>query len=257
MISNQQYLKVAVEAAKKCGPLFSKYFGNAKDIQMKNNDPRNLVTEIDKAIEQQIRKTIVKKFPAHKIIGEEYSQDIVNKTDWVWIIDPIDGTTNYIQGIPLCCISIALWSHKGPQVGVIYNPILNQLFTAIAGKGAKLNNLTIKASKKNKLENAFGGVGWLKVKQGIKLFSIMANNSRKLRVLATSALQICLVASGNLDFYVTNDIKIWDFAAAIVIAKEAGAKITDWQGRRPDLNTISMVATNGKIHQQLLSKLRH
>jgi fructose-1,6-bisphosphatase/inositol monophosphatase family enzyme len=149
MTSQEQYLKIAVDAAKKAGTTFKKNFGKPKDVQMKNNDFRNLVTEVDKAIENQIRKTIVSKFPTHKIIGEEYSKDEVGKNDLVWIIDPIDGTTNYIQGLPFCCVSIALWDNKGPLVAALFNPILNQLFTASRGHGAKLNSRPIKVSKEN------------------------------------------------------------------------------------------------------------
>src|SRR5437868_2296487 len=105
---NEKYLQTAVLAAKNAGVTFKKNFGKAKDVQMKDHDFRNLVTEVDMEIETQIRKVVTKKYPSHKIIGEEYTQDVVGKDDLVWIIDPIDGTTNYIQGLPFCCISIAL-----------------------------------------------------------------------------------------------------------------------------------------------------
>jgi myo-inositol-1(or 4)-monophosphatase len=256
MTSQEQYLKVAVDAAKKAGVAFTKNFGKPKNVQMKNNDFHNLVTEVDQAIENQIRKTIIKKFPTHKIIGEEYSKDVVGKKDLVWIIDPIDGTTNYIQGLPLCCISIALWDNKGPLVAALYSPILNQLFTASRGKGAKLNSKPISVSKENRLPHALGGIGWMNAEQGIGLFSIMAKNCRKLRVLATSALQVCLVASGSFDFYVTDNVNIWDFAAAVLVLAEAGGKTTDIYGKPVNIKTHKIVATNGKLQSQILNKLK-
>jgi fructose-1,6-bisphosphatase/inositol monophosphatase family enzyme len=249
MNQNDIYLKVAVEAAKSNARLFLKNFGSSENVEMKDHDFRNLVTETDKQIETAIRKKITKKFPTHKIIGEEHAKDLVNKKDLVWIIDPIDGTTNYIQGLPMCCISIALWDNKGPLAGVVFNPILNQMFTAIRGQGAKLNSKIIHSSKENRLPHGLGGIGWINAEKGAGLFSVMAQNCRKLRVLASSAWQICLVGSGNYDFYVTGYAKIWDFAAAVLIAQEAGGKITDISGRAINLKTEN-------IHNQILKILK-
>ncbi len=255
-MNNQDYLKIAIQAAKACGPMFKKTFGNAPGVTSKNNDPANLVTETDKAIELKIRKMLNKNFPSHKIIGEEFSKDVVGKKDFVWAIDPIDGTTNYIHGLPFCCISIGLWDGQGPLVAALYNPLLKQLFTAIRGKGAWLNQKPIKTSNQKKLKDAFGALGWMNMDDGIKLFADIVKNSRRPRVLASSALQICLVASGNLDYYATTDVKIWDFAAAVLVLTEAGGQVSDLRGRRPGLKTEKIVASNGKIHSQLLKALR-
>ncbi len=256
MNNSEIYLKTAILSAKKAGPVFKKFFGKAADIQMKNNDFRDLVTEVDKKIETQIRKTLHKKFPTHKIIGEEFSKDEVGKNDLVWILDPIDGTTNYIQGIPFCCISIALWDNQGPLAAVLYNPVLNQMFSAARGQGAKLNSKPVTVSKENRLLHALGGVGWLKVEDGLKLFTLMADVCRKLRILASSAWQIGLVGGGNYDFQISYDINVWDYGAAILITTEAGGKATDWQGKPVTLTTRSVVASNGKIHSQLLKVLK-
>ena len=255
-MTNENYLKVAVAAAKTSGPLFVKYFGDARDIQMKNGDPANLVTEIDKAIENKIRKLISVNFPKHKIIGEEYTRDVVGPKDLVWIIDPIDGTTNYIHGLPLCCISIALWDARGPVAAVVYNPILKQLFSAARGRGAKLNSKPITVSKIKKLNHALGGIGWLKVEKGLGIFSIMAKACRKLRVFASGAMQICFVASGKYDFYATGHINICDFAAGVLIASEAGATVTDVRGKKITLETKTIITSNGNIHDELVNKLK-
>lgn len=257
MNTHEKYLRTAVLAAKKSGPIFKKYFGRATGIEMKNNDFRDLVTAIDKKIELRIRKAILKNFPTHKIIGEEFAKDDVLKNDLVWIIDPIDGTTNYIQGLPLACICIALWDKQGPLAAVVYNPVANQLFSALRGHGAFLNGKKIRASKEKNLKYALGGVGWLKVEKGIKLFNLMAKHCRKLRILASSAWQICLVGGANYDFQISYKIKIWDYAAAMLVAQEAGGLVTDWKGRPVTLKTRSIVASNGKVHPQIISLLKN
>lgn len=256
MNENEKYLKVAVAAAKQSGKIFQKYFGRPQSVKMKDRDPANLVTEIDKAIEAQIRKILLKNFPNHKIIGEELGRQKLKKTDLVWIIDPVDGTTNYIQGLPFCCISIALWDSQGPMVAAIYNPLLKKLFTATRGKGAKLNNKTIGISKEKNLGHAFGSIGLVNDAKGIPTFTLLAKNVRKLRTLATAALQMSFVASGNFDFFTTTSIKIWDFAAAALIVAEAGGTVTDMQGKPLTINTKNVLASNGKIHSQLLKLLK-
>jgi len=255
-MSNEQYLKVAIAAAKQSGITFQQFFGKPKSVRKKNGNPKDLVTEVDSRIETQIRKVLAKHFPKHKIIGEEFGAQTLGKNDLVWIIDPIDATTNYIQGIPFCCISIALWDSKGPLVGVVYSPVLKQLFTAVRGRGAWLNSRPIKVSGENKLNNALGGLGWFQAEAGIKLFSAMLRNCRKLRAFACAALQNCYVASGNFDFHITQDIKIWDFAAAILVITESGGKISDITGKKVSLKTTSLVASNGKIHNKLLKILK-
>lgn len=256
MANQQTFLNAAVAAARQSGKVFQKYFGRPTSVKNKNNDPRDLVTEVDRRIEKLIRMRLKKKFPGHKIIGEEFSKDAVGKTDMVWIIDPIDGTTNYIQGLPICCISLALWDKRGPLVAVLYNPILKQMYSAARNRGARLNGKIIRATKKKNLDGAFGGIGWLKVEKGLKLFNLIAKHCRKLRVLASSAWQIGLVGSGNYDFQISYDINVWDFGAGALIAQEAGGKITDWQGRPITLQTRSIVASNGKIHGQLIKILK-
>src|SRR5258708_1001606 len=140
-------LKTATLAAKKAGQLFKRNFGRPKQISIKGHNIRDSVTSIDVAIEKQLRSTLSKALPSAKIIGEELGSADVLKNDWVWIIDPIDGTNNFISGIQLCCISIALWHNSEPVVGIVYNPITEQLFSAAKGKGAFLNGKRISVSQ--------------------------------------------------------------------------------------------------------------
>ncbi len=255
MNSNQKYLNVALKAAKEAGPLFKKHFGNAGKVSIKNNDPRNLVTKIDLAIEKQIRKTILKNFPNAKIIGEEFGSSSLEKDDVVWIIDPIDGTTNYIRGIPFSCISIGVWDEHGPLAGAVYNPVINQMYTALRNKGAYLNGKKIKPSDVSDLNSASGAIGWLSPKEGKITFNQLIDDVRKLRVLASSSWQTCMVASGQIDYYVTHDVHIWDVGGPLAILQEAGGTFTDFKGNLLKINLKEIVATNGKIHNELLKKL--
>lgn len=257
MENSQKYLKVAVEAAREAGKIFGRHFGKPRHVKKKNGDPRNLVTEIDFKIEQLIKKRIKRAFPGHCIMGEEFGwQDKASAGEFKWYIDPIDGTSNYIQGLPLACISIALWDKNGPAVGVIYNPILKEMYTARRGKGARLNGKKLITSPTSGLKDAFGCIGWVERESGIKLFAKIIRVCRKVRGLATSALQTAMVGAGVLDFYVTRDLHIWDFAAAVLITTEAGGKVTDLNGRPVSPQSHGIVVSNGKIHRQILNIIK-
>ena len=252
-----KHLEVAVKAAKTAGKIFAANFGKPKNVKKKNNDPRNLVTEIDFKIEQLLKKKIHSAFPENCIMGEEMGWEENHSSGKLkWYLDPIDGTSNFIQGLPMACISIGLWDDKGPAVGVVYNPILKEMHTAIRGQGAFLNNKKIKVSKTRTLNDSFGCIGWVEREHGVKLFAKIIRACRKVRGLATSALQTALTGSGVLDFYVTRDLHIWDFAAAILIVTEAGGQVTDFSGKLPTPKSQGIVASNGKIHKELLKIIR-
>lgn len=253
-MNNQRYLKVATQGAKESGKIFKQYFGNAGKVSTKNGNPRDLVTEIDKKIETQIRKLVLKHFPKHKIIGEEYGSHILEKNDLIWIIDPIDGTNNFIQGLPICCISIALWDKQGPLIAAVYNPILNYMFTGVRGEGAFLNGKKIKISAQTNLSKAFGGYGWGRnVNKGARNFPKLVKILNKIRTLGSTTFELAFVALGVYDFHIQAEIKIWDFAASVLLVSEAGGKVTDWQGKTIGLETTNLLAGNKKLHNQLLA----
>jgi myo-inositol-1(or 4)-monophosphatase len=215
-----------------------------------------LVTETDKNLEKLIKKEITGAFPEHRILGEESGWSGKMLSDYSWIIDPIDGTTNYIQGLPFCCVSVALWDKQGPLIGVVYNPILEMLFTSTRGNGAYLNGKKFKVSNTTGIKNAIGAFGWINPEDGIRLYPGLVRASRKLRVLASSVLTTCFVGNGVLDYYVVPKILIWDFAAGAAILLEAGGKITDFQGEPFSINSKSAVISNGKIHKKLLELVK-
>lgn len=257
MTNTEKYLKTAIFAARQSAPIFKKYFSRPKNVKIKNNDPRDLVTDIDEKIETQTRKIILKRFPKHKIIGEEFGPVRIAKNDLVWIIDPIDGTTNYIRGLPHCCISIGLWDKKGPLIGVVYNPVTNLLFTASRGKGALLNGNKIQVSKTSALKNAYGSFSWGRnLDKAAINFPKLVRLMHKIRTLGSSVLEICFCAMGIFDFDIHNELHLWDFAAAAIIVKEAGGKITQLDGKKISFKTQAVVATNGKIHKILLKEFK-
>ncbi len=257
-MTNQDYLKVAVAAANQSAKLFKTNFGNAGLVELKNNNPGDLVTNVDKKIEKLIRSIVKKNFPAHKIIGEEFEKDIVDKNDFVWVIDPIDGTTNYVYGIPFCCISIGLWDNKGPLVAVVNNPILKQVYTAVRGQGIKLNGKKTQVGNGATIKTAIGTVGWGKVRnEGQIIFSELIKDCFKIRVFASGTWQICMVASGNSDFYASMQENAWDFGAAVLMVTEAGGKVTDLKGRDINLKTRNLIASNGKVHDELVGRLKN
>jgi myo-inositol-1(or 4)-monophosphatase len=257
MFNLHKFSHIAQTAVKASAKLFIQDFGKAKNVQIKNNDFGNLVSRADKNIELQIRKILHQHCPTHKIIGEEFSKDKVKPTDLVWIIDPIDGTTNYIQGLPFACISLGLWQGNTPLVGVVFNPITKQLWTAVKGQGAFLNKRKISASHKTSLNFTYGGFGWGRnVKKAQINFPKLLPILHKVRTLGSATLEMCLVAEGVYDFYLQNEINLWDFAASAVIVLEAGGKITEINGKPLTASTTNFLCSNQHIHKQMLSEFK-
>jgi myo-inositol-1(or 4)-monophosphatase len=257
MLNLHKFSQIAQTAVKASAKLFIQDFGKAKNVQIKNNDFGNLVSRADKNIELQIRKILHQHCPTHKIIGEEFSKDKVKPTDLVWIIDPIDGTTNYIQGLPFACISLGLWQGNTPLVGVVLNPITKQLWTAVKGQGAFLNKQKISASHKTSLNFTYGGFGWGRnVKKAQINFPKLLPILHKVRTLGSATLEMCLVAEGVYDFYLQNEINLWDFAASAVIVLEAGGKITEINGKPLTASTTNFLCSNQHIHKQMLSEFK-
>lgn len=253
MLMNQIYLETAIKAARQNGPLFKNFFGRPGKVNLKAGNPRDMVTEIDRRIETSIRRQILRKFPKAKIIGEEFAHDEAGPEDLVWIIDPIDGTTNYIHGLPLACISLALWQGHKPLVGVVYNPVTNQLYHAVKNKGAYLNGQRIFVSRQTRPIKAFGSIGWGRdVQAAGKKLPGFIKTLGKVRSFGSTAWELCLVASGQMDYYIQMRAKIWDFAAAALVVKEAGGKITELSGKNLTVQSGNLLAANKTLHPKLL-----
>jgi myo-inositol-1(or 4)-monophosphatase len=213
--------------AYKAGDVLKRYFLSS-NIEAREKKDKTIVTVADKTSERLIREEIEKTYPEHSILGEEEGMRKGDK--WTWIIDPLDGTNNFFRGIPYFNVSVGL-KHKDEYViGVVYNPITNQMFSACKGMGAYLNDkeLVCKREEKEKLFITYCSSKREDVVEKVaNVFKNLRPKVDDFRKLGSSALEICYVAWGKVDVYLGYDIKPWDFAAAVVIAKEAGCNVKE------------------------------
>lgn len=251
-------LQIAISSAYEGGAILHKHFGAIDRIEKKGKN--DLVTIADKSSEKAIIEKIRSKYPTHGILAEESGiKDGIE--DIQWIIDPLDGTTNYAHGLPIFSVSIAVSIQKEIVVGAVLNPMTSELFTAMRGCGASLNGKKIGVSKSSTLSESLLVTGFpYKLEDilnpSIKRFKDLLSISRGVRRLGSAALDLCFVASGRFDGFWESRLKPWDTAAGVLIASEAGAKITDFEGRRYTTEKDEIVATNELIHSEMLSILR-
>ncbi|CAK9182248.1 unnamed protein product [Ilex paraguariensis] len=262
--SVEEFLAVAVEAAKKAGEVIRKGFYQTKHVEHKGLV--DLVTETDKACEDLIFDYLKQHFPDHKFIGEETTAacGITELTDEpTWIIDPLDGTTNFVHGFPFVCVSIGLTISKNPTVGVVYNPIMDELFTGVHGKGAFLNGNPIKVSSQSELLKSLLATeaGTKRDKATLDASTNRINSLlfkvRSLRMSGSCALNLCGVASGRLDlFYELGFGGPWDVAGGAVIVKEAGGLLFDPSGKDFDITAQRVAASNPLLKDAFIEALR-
>lgn len=253
------YLKTAKQAAQAGSKIFSKYFGKATNIQEKSGLAMNIVTKADLEIEKILRHHITKSFPNHKILGEEFGGEIkIKPGEFIWILDPIDGTNNFAKGIPIACISIALWDYKGPLMAYVINPITKEVFEAQRRRGAKYNGKKLRVSKIADPKKSYGGFGWSSYstkKEKDKMFFLATEKFGKARAFGSAVMEMCYVATGKMDFFFSEGIKIWDIASGALIISESGGKITNTKGEKLCLSDTSIIASNGKLHSYILKNL--
>ena len=241
------YLKTAVEAARAAGVLLKQNFG--QDHSVNTFEAHDIKLDLDVRSQELITGILLERYPDHAIYGEE---GIAGNQDspYQWIVDPIDGTVNYFYGIPHFCISIAL-RHEGKMiVGVILDPMRNELWEVVAGGPALLNGEPIQVSKRTKLADAVLSVGFAKAKStidaGLPLFEKMVYRARKCRLMGSAALDLAYVASGRLDAYIESSVSLWDIAAGQLLVEAAGGKCeTKPHPEHPD--KIAVLGSNGVI----------
>lgn len=251
----QKFLDIALGAVKKAEPIFRQYFGGPTGIVSKSETDINWVTDADKSIEKLIVTEIQKVFPEHTIVGEE-SAPQETASSFSWFIDPIDGTTNFIRGIPFCVISVGLWDREGPLVAVISNPSLNETYTAIRGQGTFLNGKQIRVSNVLAKAKAVGAIGWGNREEGARMIGKVVSQVGKSRSFASEAMHLCLVASGKLDYLIASGLHIWDVGAGVLLVTEAGGIVTDWDGKPFTKDSTLLIASNGKIQSELLELIQ-
>jgi myo-inositol-1(or 4)-monophosphatase len=216
----------------------------------------NLVTEADHASEKVIFETIKKEFPDHYILSEE-SGEIVMDSNYKWIIDPIDGTVNFAHGIPICCVSIGLEQDGSMLMGAVYNPFNNEFYFAQKGYGATLNDKKIVVSEEQEVITSCLVTGfpytYLDHPNGpLEVFSRLIRKGVPVRRLGSAAMDLCWVAAGRFDGFYEHKLQAWDSAAGFLIVEEAGGRVSDFSGKKYSPYQPHIVATNGKIHDELL-----
>ncbi|GLT80188.1 hypothetical protein SLA2020_516410 [Shorea laevis] len=262
--SLEDFLATAVDAAKQAGEIIRKGFYQTKHVEHKGQV--DLVTETDKACENLIFNHLKEHYPTHKFIGEETTAacGVTELTDEpTWIVDPLDGTTNFVHGFPFVCVSIGLTIGKFPTVGVVYNPIMDELFTGIHGKGAFLNGKPLKVSVQTELVKSLLATeaGVQRDKLTLDASTNRINNLlvkvRSLRMSGSCALNLCGIACGRLDlFYELGYGGPWDVAAGVVIVKEAGGLIYDPSGKDFDITSPRVAASNPFLRDAFVEVLQ-
>lgn len=254
-------LNIGVRAARKAGNFIAKTFENSEDIQVTAKGSNDIVTNIDTEAEALIIDIIRQAYPEHNIVGEESGLVQGKDADYQWIIDPLDGSTNFVSGFPHFAVSIALRIKNRTELAIVYDPIRNELFTAERGRGAKLNNQRLRTSKATELNGTIVGAGFpykqrqhLPAFQGI--FAEMFVQVSDVRRSGCAALDLCYVAASRLDAYFGVGLKPWDMAAAELIARESGALCTDFAAGSNYMASGNLVVANPRIIKPMLSVIR-
>jgi len=256
----QKYLDTAVEASREAGELLINGLDRAKKIEYKGRI--NIVTDMDNASQDIIIKIIQHNFPDHSFLAEEENEYNTRNAKHLWVIDPLDGTTNYTHGYRCFCISIALLIEDESVVGVIYDPWGKELFTALKGYGAYVNGRRIAVSEETDLEKSLLATGFpYDIREGsisnLGLFNHLIVRAQAIRRDGSAALDLAYVAAGRFDGFWEFKLHPWDLAAGLLIVKEAGGTVSTFSGNSFNVLTeTDMLATNGKIHQPLIRAIK-
>ena len=254
MINYQELLDFIIDVSKEAGKIQLKYFNNLSSLVSKSTNI-DLLTSADIESEKYIISRIKKRFNNHSIISEESGDDI-NNPNYKWIIDPLDGTTNFVHNLPIFAVSIAFQYKNDTKCGVVYNPAADKCFYAIKNKGAFLNNIKINVTKCKNLNNSLLATGFPylhdeKYDISFKIFKEFYDTSRGVRRLGAASLDLCFVAMGRFDGFYEFGLKIWDISAGVLILTESNGKVSDWNNNQMPNNGQRILASNGLIHSKM------
>lgn len=251
-------LNIAIRAARKAGDTISRHIDKIPDLAITDKGHNDYVTEVDKLAETIIINTIHDAYPDHSFLAEESGQQ--GQSNYQWIIDPLDGTTNYLHTYPQYCVSIAL-RHKGIlEQAVVYDPTRSELFTATRGRGAFLDNRRIRVSKRTGLKGALLGTGFPVRKHDeldyyLETFRALFKDTSGIRRAGSAALDLAYVASGRLDGFWELHLQPWDIAAGALLIQEAGGIVGDTSGGSDHMTTGRVVAGNPKVFKEIVQRL--
>jgi len=255
----QPMTNIAVRAARSAGKILMRYFDRLETLTIVDKGRNDFVSEVDRAAEQEIIAVLRKAYPAHGILAEETGRHDGN--DFQWIIDPLDGTTNYLHGFPQFSISIAM-QHRGQlQSAVVYDPLRDEMFTASRGNGALLNGRRLRVSEQKTLAGALIGTGipfrdqtYLDAYLG--MMKAMVKDTAGIRRPGSAALDLAYVAAGRTDGFWELGLSSWDMAAGILLVREAGGTVTDIRGGDRHLESGNLIAGNLRVHREMLTTLK-
>jgi len=252
------YLATAIEAALAAGRIHRRYF--RQNLRVEKKGPIDLVTAADVEAEQGFRELVARRFPGHVVLGEEGEANVETEAGWRWIIDPLDGTTNFAHGLALFSVSIALEVDGRLELGVVYDPIGEELFTAERGSGARMNGAPLAVSGHASLDEGMLVTGFpYTVRQNparqMAAFDAFVRTSQAVRRLGSAALDLCYVAAGRFDGYWEQQLHPWDIAAGALVVEEAGGRVTGYTNEALDVYRGELVASNGLIHDAMLEVL--
>ncbi|WP_028563841.1 inositol monophosphatase family protein [Paenibacillus pinihumi] len=269
VVGSKSFTAVAINCAAKAGQWINTKLGAYSSLNLKYSS-HDLVTEVDKGSEKMIRSLIRTHFPTHSFLGEEGVEagpeasakalESMRDEEYLWIVDPIDGTTNFVHEFPYYCVSIAL-AHKGEViVGVVYDPTRDELFVAEKGKGAYVHGKRMEVSKEQTLRDSLIATGFPADHQyalpiNLKGVQAVAPQVRNLRVAGSAALHMAYVAAGRLSGFWEIGLNSWDLAAGALLIQESGGKVTDTGGQPYHLGVRNVAASNGHVHDELTAAL--
>ena len=255
-------INTAVKAARRAAAIINRASFDIDRLQVTEKKHNDFVTEVDQAAEQAIIDVLKNAYPDHAILAEESgaSANLHDENEHVWIIDPLDGTTNFIHGFPQYCVSIALQQRGQITQAVVYDPTRNDLFTATKGAGAYLNEKRIRVTRRDKIGDALIGTGFpytdlTGLDEYLKMFRIMTEKSAGLRRPGAAALDLAYVAAGRLDGFFEKNLKPWDIAAGSLLITEAGGIVGTFAGESDYLYKGNVIAGTPKIFAQMVSLL--
>jgi myo-inositol-1(or 4)-monophosphatase len=255
MNANNDFVKVCERSARAAAAVLLEWKGR---FRAREKGPSDLVTEADEAAQEAIRKIVLGAFPDHDFLGEEDSAPIVRRSPYRWIVDPLDGTTNYVHGVPDYAVSVALEYEGQLLVGTVYNPSADECFTAIQGAGATLNGQPIHTSAAIGLSQSLVAVSFpARVELGsrpMQDFEKIIVRAQAIRRSGSAAINLCYVACGRFDAYFARETKAWDVAAGALLIREAGGTITGADGRAFSLDHPRFIAAGTKqLHTEIYS----
>jgi myo-inositol-1(or 4)-monophosphatase len=259
-MQTEKILAAAQEAALKAGAYLKENYGQLRRPEVELKGEIDLVTKHDRKSQQIIYDLLKENFPRHSFLSEE-DLKVENEKELLWVIDPLDGTTNYAQSLPVFSVSIAFLLEGIPRVGVVYAPLLQEMFHAVKGGGAFLNGKPLAVSRERELGNSVLGTGFPydireSSQNNIEHFSRFLLKTRALRRMGSAAIDVAYTAAGRFDGFWELKLLPWDIAAAMLMVQEAGGEVTDFAGNPFDPFKRNIVASNRYIHEQMLRVLR-